>query len=63
MRVLVDDDCCMGYGTCCGICPSVFRLGPKGYAVTLVTEVPEQDRETVREAARQCPSGAISIEE
>jgi ferredoxin len=61
MRVRVDDDRCRGHGTCCGLCPSVFELTLKGYAVTRVDEVPEEDREMVREAVHQCPEGAISI--
>ena len=61
MRVHVDDDRCRGHGTCCGLCPEVFELTNKGYAVTRVSEVPERDQDLVREAAHQCPEGAISI--
>jgi ferredoxin len=63
MRVHVDDDRCGGHGTCCGLCPQVFELTKKGYAVARLTEVPERHLDLVREAVRQCPEGAISIVE
>ena len=61
MRVHVDDDRCKGHGTCCGLCPEVFELTRHGYAVTRVSEVPEQAHDQVREAVHQCPEGAITI--
>ena len=63
MRVYVDDDQCRGHGTCCGLCPEVFQLTDKGYAVTGASEVPAQYRELVREAVAECPEGALSIAE
>jgi len=63
VKVFVDDERCKGHGMCCGVCPEVFDLTDDGYAVTLVTEVPEQWRQAVRTAVSQCPERAISIEE
>jgi ferredoxin len=63
MRVRVDDDRCRGHGTCCGLCPQVFQLTDKGYAVTAETEVPVRYHILVREAVAECPEGAISIAE
>jgi ferredoxin len=63
MRVRVDDDRCKGHGICCGLCPDVFELTDKGYAVTQASEVPEQYQELVRKAVDECPEHAISIVE
>jgi ferredoxin len=63
MRVYVDDERCGGHGTCCGLCPDVFKLTDKGYAATYVSEVPERFHVLVREALDRCPEGAISITE
>lgn len=63
MRVYVDDDRCRGHGTCCVLCPEVFQLTDKGYAVTEASEVPARHRDLVRQAVAECPEGAISIAE
>jgi ferredoxin len=63
MRAHVDDERCMGHGMCCRLCPEVFQLANKGYAVTRVSEVPERYLDLVREAVDQCPEGAISLGE
>lgn len=63
MRVHVDDDRCRGHGTCCSLCPAVFQLTDKGYAVTEATEVAARYHILVREAVAECPEGAISIAE
>ncbi|MGN5236952.1 ferredoxin [Rhodococcus sp. SJ-3] len=61
MKVHVDDDACRGHGVCLAICPEVFELSDGGYAVTLVSDVPAEHEDNVREAAASCPERAISI--
>ncbi|MCK0093893.1 ferredoxin [Rhodococcus sp. NPDC060086] len=61
MKVHVDDDACRGHGFCLAICPEVFELSDGGYAVTLVSEVPAEHEDNVREAVASCPERAISI--
>jgi ferredoxin len=39
----------------------VFELHGDGYAVVRVGEVPPEFEDKVRAAVRQCPSGAISL--
>lgn len=63
MKVHVDDDVCAGHGICLGLAPEVFDLDDDGYAVVLVVELPEDQREAVRKAVQQCPTGAITTSE
>ncbi|MFD3813433.1 ferredoxin [Rhodococcus sp. NPDC058639] len=61
MKVSVDDDSCRGHGVCLALCPDVFDLSDGGYAVTLVSEVPAEHEDSVREAAASCPERAITL--
>jgi len=61
VKVSVDDDSCRGHGVCLALCPEVFDLSDAGYAVTLVSEVPSEHEDSVREAAASCPEHAITI--
>ena len=61
MKVQVDMNICAGFGVCLGLCPEVFELHDDGYAVVLVSEVPPEHEEAVREAVSQCPANAISL--
>ena len=63
MKVRVDASLCAGFSACLGVCPDVFELHDDGYAVVRVSEVPQALEDAVREAARQCPTGAISVSE
>lgn len=61
MRAAVDPDVCAGHGACVVTCPEVFRIGPDGYAVVLVDEVPAGLEAAVRQAGEECPTGAIDL--
>jgi ferredoxin len=61
MKVHVDKEICAGFGVCLGLCPQVFELHEDGYAIVLVSEVPPELEDIVRQAAIQCPSNAISV--
>jgi ferredoxin len=63
MKVRVDPNICAGFGICLGIAPEVFELHEDGYAIVLVSEVKPEDEDTMRRAADQCPSRAITISE
>ena len=63
MKVHVNPQVCAGFGVCLGICPEVFALHDDGYAVVLVSEVPPELEDAVRQAVSHCPSGAISLSE
>ena len=61
MKVHVDPEVCAGFGVCLGLCPEMFELHDDGYAVVLVSEVPRELEDAVRQAVTQCPSNAISL--
>lgn len=61
MKVRVDAGVCAGFSACLGVCPEVFELHQDGYAVVRVGEVPPEFEGAAREAASQCPTGAISV--
>jgi ferredoxin len=63
MKVRVDASVCAGFGVCLGLSPDMFELHDDGYAVVRVGEVPQALEGVARQAANQCPSGAISISE
>ena len=47
MKVRVDEDSCVGDGTCAEVCPEVFEMRDD-VAVVKVEEVPESTRGTSR---------------
>jgi ferredoxin len=61
MKVRVDPEICAGFRVCLGLCPEMFELHDDGYAIVLLSEVPPELEDMVRQAARQCPSNAISV--
>jgi ferredoxin len=63
MRIEVDWDLCESNGVCMGIIPEVFQLGDDDMLSVLQPEVTPDNESLVREAVRQCPRQAISIED
>ncbi len=61
MRIIVDQDKCIGCGTCETMCPDVFKLDPTSYKATVVLEhgSPQCTTENV---TKSCPTSAIKIE-
>jgi ferredoxin len=63
MKVVVDQDRCMGSGACVFECPEVFAQDDSGMVV-LLNERPEEGlRGAVQAAAESCPVACISIDE
>ena len=62
MRVNVDFDLCQSNALCMAAAPEVFEVRDDGYLYVLNEEPGEELRAKVEEAARVCPTGAISIE-
>jgi len=62
MKAIVDADLCTACGLCEDACPEVFELGDE-VAEVKVDEIPEDAVEAAKEAADDCPSEAITIEE
>lgn len=63
MKVSVDPELCTGCGPCVDICPEIFELNDDELAVVKVDQVPPAQHKSCREAADECPSEAIAIEE
>ena len=61
MKVIVDQDTCIGCGLCEGICPAVFRINDDNVAE--VVEQPLAMSPELKDAVESCPVTAISIEE
>jgi ferredoxin len=64
MKVIIDQDACVGSGQCVLTAPDVFDQREEDGIVVLLAENPPQDAvEAVREAAALCPALAIALEE
>lgn len=63
MNARVDKDLCAGCGVCTEVCPEVFEMDENDIAVVKLDPVPPELQEACRDAADQCPSEAIEIED
>ena len=63
MKAIIDAELCTGCELCVETCPEVFEMGDDDVAVVKGDEVPSDAEDTAREAAEDCPSEAITIEE
>jgi ferredoxin len=64
VRVIVDTEKCIAAGSCVMADPDVFDQNEADGIVVLLNEHPSADHlEAVRNAARVCPSMAITVEE
>ncbi|UOQ84250.1 ferredoxin [Gracilibacillus salinarum] len=65
----VDVDTCIGCGNCEAIAPDIFDLDEEGLAFVKlddnqgVTPIPEDQVEGLKEAADECPTSSIVLEE
>jgi ferredoxin len=63
LRVLIDQDVCIGAGLCVLSTAEVFDQREEDGVVTLKQiEPPESEYEKVLGAVSKCPSGAITVE-
>lgn len=62
MRAFIDEEACTACGTCEETCPEVFEMGDDVVEV-IADPVPPDAEDAALEAAENCPSEAISIEE
>ncbi|TDC97976.1 ferredoxin [Actinomadura sp. 7K507] len=62
MKVQVDAARCQGHTLCAMIAPDSFELDDiDGHSSVVDPDVPADQEEKVREAARSCPERAITI--
>lgn len=62
MKVVVDYDACMSNALCMQVAPEIFEVREDGFLYILNENPPEELRKKVEEAARVCPTQAITIE-
>ena len=63
MKVVVDLSMCDLHGLCVETAPEVFEIADDGALRVLQERPPDALRAKVEKAVRECPTGAISIEE
>lgn len=61
MRVRIDRELCIGSANCASIASSVFQLDEEDKATVLDPKSVSED--TLWEAAQQCPTSAIILED
>lgn len=62
-KLLVDQDKCIGCGTCVALCPEVFELNNEGKAEVKSKVKSEKLKVKIQEAIEACPVEAISWQE
>lgn len=63
MKAKVNENC-IGCGSCVAITESkVFDFNDEGLANCIQEEIKDEDKDIAKEAAENCPTGAIEIEE
>ncbi|MFF6776746.1 ferredoxin [Streptomyces sp. NPDC012637] len=63
MRISVDRDVCIGAGQCALVSPDVFTQDDDGFGTVVPGRETGAGGPLVREAARACPVGAVTVEE
>lgn len=63
LRIDIDKDVCIGAGQCALAAPGVFTQDDDGYSTVLPGREDGGGDPMVREAARSCPVGAITLTE
>jgi ferredoxin len=61
MRVIIDEETCIGCGLCAETCPDVFEM-KDDKATAKMDEVSDDLADACREAAEECPVEAIQVE-
>ena len=63
MKVIVDENKCIGCGACQAMCPNVFEFNDEGIMEVINEDIEDTLKEDVVDAKENCPVDAISIEE
>jgi ferredoxin len=60
MKARITEDC-ISCGLCVDICPDVFEMGEQ-FAQIKMADIPKKHKESVNQAAEECPVSAIIVE-
>ena len=64
MKVIVNQDACIGCGACTSICEEAFEIAGNGLSTCKIKgEVPTELEQNVKDAMDSCPTGAIVLAE
>lgn len=63
MRVVVDEDLCIGCGACEEICPAVFHLNPETEKSEVIDPDACEFQGCCEAAEENCPVDAITVED
>jgi ferredoxin len=61
IRIVVDEDRCVGTGICESIAEDVFEVQDDGTMRLLTDEVDESDRARIEQAVARCPTAALQV--
>ncbi len=63
MKPKINQEVCIGCGTCASVLSDVFEMGAEGKAHVKKLESYDQYKDQITEAANACPVQAISVED
>jgi ferredoxin len=63
LHARVDPEACIGTGMCEATVPELFEVGDDGRSRVLLADVPEALVDAAREAAANCPTRALQLDE
>lgn len=61
LKIVVDRDLCEANGSCVLAAPQVFEIGGDDQMHVLVAQPSAAELESVQDAVRRCPKGALSL--
>lgn len=59
-KIVIDQELCIGCGTCVGIAPEHFKLNDEGKS-SVIKQYSTEDDKKIKEAVDSCPVNAISL--
>ena len=59
-KIVIDQELCIGCGSCVSIAPEHFKLNDEGKS-TVIKQYSKEDEKIIEEAVDSCPVDAISL--